>query len=287
MRILSWNIQSGLGCDGIRDIERTVSYINANDPPDVICLQEVARFIPEYCTAGQADQLQLIADGLSGYNPVWGTGMRWGQPEKPAQEFGNLTLTRSPILDSRVYPLPMPPPNGKPQLPRIATEVTLPTANGPLRLQNAHIAFHNRDETRLQVEYICRLQEWAERSKAHPPARRGGAYANRFRTDAAILCGDLNFTPQDPCYAALADSRFSDSWCLRHPRRQHQPTCGVFDTDTWPDGPHCRDYFWISSSLAPLVSDIQVDLRVNLSDHQPVTLDLDLELLIHLDGEKT
>ena len=286
MRILSWNIQSGLGCDGVRDIERIIGYIKDCGPPDAICLQEVARFIPEYCAAGQPDQLQLIVAGLGGYNRVWGTGMRWRQPDGTQQEFGNLTLAASPVLDSRVYPLPTPPGNGKPQLPRIVTETLLPTSRGPVRLQNTHIAFHNRDENRLQVGFICRLQEWAEAGCANPPAVRAGAYANRFRTEATILCGDLNLTPDDPSYQLLADSCFTDAWSVNHPGQPHAPTCGIFDTETWPEGEHCRDYFWVTSSLQPLLSDIQVDRQVNLSDHQPVTLVLDCDLLTQPDGEE-
>lgn len=71
MRILSWNIQCGLGCDGQRDIKRIIERIvDRFEEPDVVCLQEVARYIPEYCTDDQQDQYGTIATMLPQYHAV-------------------------------------------------------------------------------------------------------------------------------------------------------------------------------------------------------------------------
>ena len=60
MRLFSWNIQSGKGCDDITDIYRIIEYINSSADYDLICLQEVARNLKEYCTQGQMDQPSIL-----------------------------------------------------------------------------------------------------------------------------------------------------------------------------------------------------------------------------------
>lgn len=277
MKILSWNIQSGLGCDNIRDIYRVVGYLD-REKPDVICLQEVARYISEYCPEKQSDQVAILCSALPEFTAVWGTGMRWWQQDQPPKEFGNLTLVRSAILDQRIYPLPRPAADGFPQLPRVATEVTLPTSAGPLRLINTHTAYHNRKETENQIEFICQLQEQEVANREKPPASRPGSYADLFRTASAILCGDLNLTPVDPCYRILKESHFYDGWRVCNPTAPHPATCGIHDQQTWSEGSHCRDYFWVSHDLTQLVTDLHVDHQVSLSDHQPLLLTLNLNL---------
>ncbi len=74
-----------------KDIYRIIDVINEQDNPEVICLQEVARFIPKYCPAAQQDQLDILSRAFPDYTPVWGTGISWHQQDLPPQEFGNLT----------------------------------------------------------------------------------------------------------------------------------------------------------------------------------------------------
>jgi endonuclease/exonuclease/phosphatase family metal-dependent hydrolase len=284
VRILSWNIQSGLGCDNIRDLGRVVKYLKRAEP-DVICLQEVARFIPEYCPDGQSDQVAMLCSAFPDFTPAWGTGMSWWQKDQPPQEFGNLTLARAAILDHRVHPLPRPAGDGHPQMDRVATEVILPTSCGPLRLLNTHIAYHNRAETQSQVEFICRLQEREIANSKRPPTQRSGSYANRYRTASAIVCGDFNLTPSEPCYRILDESDFSDGWRICNPAASHLPTCGIHDRKSWPEGPHCRDYFWISGDLTRQVSQLFIDQQTDLSDHQPLVLTMNFELNSMLNGD--
>lgn len=278
MEILSWNIQSGLGCDGVRDIYRIIDFINEQDNPEVICLQEVARFIPKYCPAAQQDQLDILSRAFPDYTPVWGTGMSWHQQDLPPQEFGNLTLVRSMVLDRRVHCLPMPPGEGYPQLPRVSTEAVVSSSRGVLRILNTHIAYHNPTEKRLQIEYICQLQNWAEANRENSPATRDGCYANRFRTPQAILCGDLNLTPDSTEYRLLLDSPFFDGWHRYQPGQPHPHTCGVHDRKTWTEGAHCRDYFWVTKEIAASIIDYKINSDTRSSDHQPIILSLDFDL---------
>ncbi len=59
MRILSWNVQYGKSPGHGSNFLRTLDYIKSLGEFDVICLQEVARHMVDYCLPGQEDQLQL------------------------------------------------------------------------------------------------------------------------------------------------------------------------------------------------------------------------------------
>ena len=55
---------------------------------------------------------------------------------------------------------------------------------------------------------------------------------------------------------------------------QHIITCGIFDKKQWPEGSHCRDFGFISSNLKNNFDNIEVNQKIDASDHQPVVLNL-------------
>ena len=63
-----------------------------------------------------------------------------------------------------------------------------------------------------------------------------------------------------------------DAWRVCKGTELHAPTTGVFDAAQWPEGPHCRDYVFVSGELIRNVQGIRVDLETDASDHQPVRL---------------
>jgi exonuclease III len=48
----------------------------------------------------------------------------------------------------------------------------------------------------------------------------------------------------------------------------------LHDVKQWPDGPHCRDFFFITNDLVDTVQKIEVNTETAASDHQPVWLEL-------------
>lgn len=275
MQILSWNIQSGLGCDGVRSISRIIARIRFHGESEIICLQEVARHFPEHCNPGEEDQLQIICTAFPEYKPVWGTGMRWMTEGAGPMEFGNLTLVKTNLLlDCRVHSLPRPPGAGKKQMPRNGVESVINTSIGPITLINTHIAYHNEKEQRLQLSYLRQFQDWQEENSENQVGPGRGAYADLHRTADTIICGDLNITPDSSLYSGMVRSGWYDSYEIVHPDMERVPTCGVHDRDLWKEGPHCRDYFLVTASLRSFVSDMRVDTECNYSDHQPILLNL-------------
>lgn len=276
LRILTWNIQSGLGCDGIRAISRIVERIESLGSPQIICLQEVSRFFSEYSTPGEEDQVRILCAAFPEYLPVWGPGMRWRTNDTEPMEFGNLTLVKEGLLDQRIHPLPRPPGAGKKQMPRSAVESVIETPLGVLTLINTHIAYHNRQEQQLQLAYLNQFQVWQEENWSKPVLQGTGAYEDRNRAIDTIICGDLNIEPESFSYQDMIVKGWYDCFNIVHPGKDRAPTCGVHG-EQWKQGPHCRDYFLVSGSLPPYVADLQVDESCDYSDHQPVVVSLDVK----------
>lgn len=279
MRILSWNVQHGKSSDGSSDFSRTLQYIKSLGDFDVICLQELARNMPEYCKADQSDHLLMTQQFFKEHNVVWGTGFSWPAHDVNLdlrQEFGNISLIKSSLLDFRVHQLPRPASPGKEQMQRVAVETVIDSKIGPVSIINTHLAFHDDNENQQQVELLNRLEQ--ERAAHHSkPKRVGiGTYQEGFLASARILCGDFNFTPANSQYRYQRDMNWVDAWQACNGDDMHLPTCGIFDAVQWSQGGHCRDYFWLSHELQSLGIEICVDTGINLSDHQPVMLELSI-----------
>ncbi len=279
MQILSWNVQYGKSPGHGSDFIRTLDYIKSLGQFDVICLQEVARHMEDYCRSDQEDQLQLALQHFESYTAIWGAGFSWpssGSNRIQRQEFGNLTLVKDDPLDYKVHQLPLPATPGKKQMQRVAVETIIESNIGPLSIINTHLAFHDSEEKQLQLERFSLLEQ--ERLAHHhlPKQLDTGTYQEGHLAKARILCGDFNLTPESAHYQYQIKNGWIDGWRHCHSDQAHLPTCGICDSTQWPEGAHCRDYFWLSDELASNKIDFIVDTQSDLSDHQPIILGINL-----------
>ena len=274
--VLTWNIQAGLGCDGRTDLGRIAGTIRACDP-DIICLQEVARNVPDL--AGGDDQVERLAALFAGYQAVFGRAIdRAGASHRMC--FGNMILSRLPVLQIFNHPLPQPAAPGVKHMPRQATEIVADTPAGPLRVVTTHFEYHSKIQRIAQAEHLRRLQAEAEANAAAPGADPGrGIYAAVPRPACAVYCGDFNAAPGDAVHALMtaplpSGAALQDAWTAFAKGAPHPPTTGIFDRQQWPQGPHCRDYFFVTADVADRIAEVEVDVETDQSDHQPVTLRL-------------
>jgi endonuclease/exonuclease/phosphatase family metal-dependent hydrolase len=279
VRILSWNIQCGKACDGKIDLNRTIEYILSRGDFDFICLQEIARNMNDYCAPGKTDQLAILQQAFPDFTPVWGSGFSWPGDtggRSGRREFGNVSLVKSVPVDYKVHQLPKPAAAAKKQMQRVAVETVIDSKRGYLSLINTHLAFHDANENLLQLERLCALEKERLAQHESPKEVAGGCYQQDYLASARILCGDFNFGTHSPQYRYQLDAGWIDAWQHCHGSEIHAPTCGVHDSQQWPEGPHCRDYFWLSSELQSFESRFTVDTSTSLSDHQPIVLELDI-----------
>jgi len=279
MRILSWNVQYGKSANSNFDFTRTLDYIKSLGEFDIICLQELARHMEDYCIGGQEDQVQLAQQYFENYTAVWGSGFSWASASSnrlARQEFGNLTLIKSDPLDYKVHQLPLPATPGNKQTQRVAVETIVESDIGPLSIVNTHLAFHDSNEKQLQLERLCLLEQERRAHHSFPKQICSGNYQEGYLTKARLLCGDFNLRPESAHYQHLIQSGWIDAWRQCHNDQEHLPTCGIFDLSQWPEGAHCRDYFWLSDELASCKIDFNVDTHTDLSDHQPIILGINI-----------
>ena len=271
--IVTWNIQCGLGCDGVLDLARIARVTRAMGEVDVLCFQEVTRH--DAALAGGADQAAALETLFPGYQAFFGAGLdRSGGTHGARRQFGNLILSRLPVLQVFRHLLPRPAEGGIKHMQRQAIEVVVETRAGPLRVVTTHLEYFSAGHRNAQIEHLRVLQAEAADNEARPSTPGASPYDPVPRPASLVLCGDFNLLPGDAQYRQLFRPPLIDAW--RHLRggEPHPPTTGLFDRRQWPMGGHCRDYFAVTADVARRAAAIEADLATDASDHQPVRLDL-------------
>ena len=273
MRFVTYNIHYGFGRDGNNDLERIADAV---DGADVIALQEVERYWPR---SGMVDQVARISKLLPDYWVAYGANIDLhssvsfpGEANTARRQFGNMLLSRRPILASQNVALPRPP--DQPQtMQRGALEVAIATAHGrPVRVYSVHLDYLSAVTRRVQLEALCKHHN----RYSHQGGPWRGIHAvddgwiigdEPATSDCAILLGDLNVDAADIEYSdALSTMRsFQDAWAL----------AGSNGSGATKDGQRI-DHCWLSSGLAGAVRRAWVDNDSTGSDHQPAWFELEL-----------
>ena len=110
VKFASYNIQYGVGQDGRYDLARAIAAL---EDQDIICLQEVTT---NWRACERDDQAGLLSAGLgryAAYAPAYEVDESRRQPDggivNARRGFGNMVLSRWPIVYSRPHSLPRPP----------------------------------------------------------------------------------------------------------------------------------------------------------------------------------
>lgn len=281
MQLITWNIQWARGADGAVDPQRIVRVCREMADFDVLCFQEVARNFPGLAGNGGADLFAQLAAELPGYAPVEGIAVDALGPGGTRRQFGEVILTRLPVIQAFRHSLPWPADPGVPSMQRVALEVVVAGARGPLRITTTHLEYYSERQHAAQVERLRELHAEAASHAADAPiaAKEGGPFETRPRPRSAILTGDFNFPAGDPLRERLQQPiagapAYRDAWRIRHPNKAHAPTRGLYDKRQWPGDPDACDFIFVTEDLANRVEDVVVNAATNASDHQPVLLKL-------------
>lgn len=270
--ILSWNIQCGLGCDGAVDLARIARVARAMGDADVLCLQEVARNDP--AIAGGADQAAQLRALFPGYQAFFGAGLDRSGAGGARRQFGNLLLSRLPVLQVFRHLLPQPAEGGIKHMQRQAIEAVIDTAAGALRIMTTHLEYYSPAHRAAQIGRLRTIQAEVAENESRPPKAAASPYDPVPRPSSLVLCGDLNFLPQEDAYGALFAPPLLDAWRVARAGQPHPPSTGLFDRRQWPIGGHCRDYFAVTADVAGRIESIEIDVETDASDHQPLRLAL-------------
>ena len=231
LRVLCYNIHYGQGTDGQYDLERLAEVINKASP-DLVALQEVDVGVKR---SGQVHQAQRLGE-------LTKMSVRFG----PTQHYqgglyGNAVLTRLPILDVVIQPLPYTESTSqRTTYPRGAIAVTVRGPEGkPLRFVSTHFQ-HNVPEDRLaEAKAINKLFAGPENMPT-------------------ILAGDMNAVPDSEPIQEL----------LKH-------WSNAIDEQSSPTAPSKKptsriDYIFYRPAPMFRVSHAEVIAESMASDHRPV-----------------
>jgi len=296
MKIVTYNIQFGLGKDGHFDLARIAREI---EDADIIALQEVERY---WQRSGNVDQPAELAKLLSKY--YWAYGPYFdvdassiladGNIKNVRRQFGNLILSKTPIISTRLFPLP------KSELRQrhnmvvgVFEGVIKLKNNGALRIYNAHLGARSQYDRIKQINAIHDIIR-------HAPAE-GGAWTCPHSNllweedstpppmpEPFILLGDFNLEAKDPEYDYLVgpqDTEFKrlttkenliDTWVATGKDENEGTT---FSEQVSPNQTRNMriDFAFVDESMQKKIVSARIDEQAQGSDHQPYWVEIDHE----------
>lgn len=274
MRILSWNIQWGRGIDGRVDLARTAAVAREFDA-DVLCLQEVAINHPGLPGGAAMNQVEWLSGLFLGHEAAYGVGSDLPDGLGGRRQFGNLILSRLPVLQVFRHQLPWPADPAVPSMQRVAVEAVIEAPGfpgGALRVITTHLEYYSAVQRAAQVAALREICDngWRHAAQPRSAAETDPPFAVLPRGEGCVLCGDFNSPAGALEHALLMAAGAAPALRCAVPPA---PTFGVHDRRYIAE-PACYDLFFVSENIAGRVADIAVDGATDASDHQPVLLTL-------------
>ena len=302
MKIVTYNIQFGLGKDNRFDLQRIASEV---DGADIIALQEVERY---WQRSGDIDQPAQLAQLLSKY--YWAYGPYFDVDASKAEDdgsitnvrrqFGNMILSKTPIISTRLFPLPKSALRHRHNMVVGVFEGVVQFPNdAALRIYNAHLGARSQHDRVVQIHAIRKIIQSApaEGGTWTGPDTKSLSRAPGHKLweensipppmpESFVLLGDFNLETRDPEYDHLvgpidgnlgrisSTDDFIDTWIAAG----HEENEGVTYIDTSASGkPRGMriDYAFVDESMQKQVIGARIDEQAQGSDHQPYWIDLD------------
>ena len=283
MRIVTYNTQYGVGRDGKFDLGRIAREVEG---ADIIALQEVTR---NFVRNGSVDMIEGLAAILPGYFTAFGPAMDLdfgatdgeGRPLNRRFQFGNMVLSRWPIVASRNLLLPRTLRFSRGNLQRSALEALVIGPSGPIRIYSVHLDHVSVSERAFQVSHL--------KERAFAYAGEGGAISGSAeygfpeppRPSGFILMGDFNMDRFSPEYALMTGEQDDASReAGAHPIDVYSLGDGLPDgavswvDDARPEDNRLIDFAFVEASLAGKVGKVWIDREAKGSDHLPVWFEL-------------
>lgn len=285
MKCVSYNIQYGIGLDKRYDIARIVDAVRG---ADLIALQEVSRNNPSNQGRDMPAEIRaLLPDYFSVYGPSFeidmGSHVKDGKALDLRFQFGNMILSRTPILASRNLLLPRRRSIAKMNFQRSALEALIETPLGPIRFYSTHLDHRSPDERLMQVRHLMeRVLAYAHEGGGLTGVAEMG-FPEPPRPESAVLLGDFNMLAGSPEYlevTGIIDHEFGLP--LVADKFVDAATHLGTEADTCVNADHPDDasrhkridYAFATADLAQNLKSCQVDTDAVGSDHRPVWVEL-------------
>lgn len=282
MKILTWNVQWFKGLDGVVDIERVLQKAREIADFDVLCMQEISVNYNALTGETPADQVARVRALLPGYEVFFGPAIdELSLCGTYRQQFGNLIASRLPVRLVEHILLPDPTSQcekNTPSMRRVCVVCTVAAPWGPLRVMTSHLEYYNATARLAQVSALREIHLLACARAARPPETiQDSPYQRKLYTMDAVLCGDFNFELDSVEHATMIQpgptGALLNAWSALDSSKPYPATFRIFDRTYGPEPVGC-DFFFVSPSMAKRVQSVLVDQQTQVSDHQPVLLEL-------------
>lgn len=245
LKIMTYNICSGHHYEDTGSKHDTVSppydlsrcgHVIAGISPDICGLNEVDNFADRTGNVSQTEQLSRIT-GMQGF---FGKALDF-----PVGCYGNAVLSRFPVLETEVIPIPNPEIRDEATYyePRSVTRVVLDAAGIRITVLQTHFGLAVAEQQNAQQTLLRLLDQ---------------------ESGPVILMGDFNIRPNNFLLNPIRE-RLIDTASLHS---------GFFKTfPSYPcDYPDCKiDYIFVSRHFTPLALEIP---QTKASDHLPYVVEL-------------
>ncbi|MGE0152436.1 MAG: endonuclease/exonuclease/phosphatase family protein [Reyranellaceae bacterium] len=278
MRLITWNIQWGLGIDGRLDLPRIVAHARAMADFDVLCLQEVADNFPGLKGGAAGNQFAELAALLPGFVAVEGIAVDVPDDSGGRRRFGNMILSRYPVGRVLRHGLPWIA-DGKRSMPRLLLDAVVQAPWGPVRAMTTHLEYYSARQREVQVEAIRRVLDESRARHGQGAIAGAGVFAPLPESGSVVLIGDFNMVADDPTLVRLlapgedGAPGLVDAWQALHPDEAHPFSFCLYDQHY--KQPHCCDFVLLTPDLRPRLRRVVYDTGTQLSDHQPVLVELE------------
>lgn len=281
MKLVTYNIQYGIGRDGRFDLDRITGEVRE---ADIIAFQEVTQ---TFSRNGHVDMVADLRERLPAHFSVFGAAMDVdtgssvieGRAIDRRLTFGNMVFSRFPILAARNLLLPRTRTLDMLNLQRGAMEALIDAPGGALRVYSVHLDHVSADERLRQIDWL--------KAKAAAYPLEGGALTGAAEFGAAelphpddfVLMGDFNMEPESDEYCAMVGR---DNESFGRPMRFDTPSDAALLVGGRPDDAYSwidlkdqtrrkhLDYCFVSAAMAARIEKCWTDYEAAGSDHLPV-----------------
>jgi endonuclease/exonuclease/phosphatase family metal-dependent hydrolase len=212
MKLVTYNIQYGVGTDGVFDLRRVADTVAE---ADIIALQEVES---GWARSGNRDLpteiAQLFPDRYVAWGPVVDIAKivdgKLAGPQTPRRQQGNMIVSRFPILAVRNHLLPKLGARDVLDFQRGAVEALIVSPVGNLRVYSVFLCHLSERQRVLQIR---RLKDIIAQADLEGPPLSGAHFRDstwslepspQYEGSRAVLMGDFNFAPNGEAHEELA-----------------------------------------------------------------------------------
>ncbi|MBB3237225.1 endonuclease/exonuclease/phosphatase family protein [Phyllobacterium endophyticum] len=293
MKIISYNIQFSLGRNRQYDIEKIADTIRGGD---IIALQEVERL---WDRSGNVDQPAELARLLPNHFVAFGATidilkggyLQDGAADNRRRQFGNMILSRYPILTVRNHLYPKFGALEQHSIQRGAIEATIETPLGLIRVYSTHLCHLSPRQRGIQIQRLLEVNQnapsegsvdsgvnltngWNEKLLPAPPTEAillGDFNLESTECEYDLIVGPMSAIPNRETQRLNGFGTFVDAWVAAG----HDERSGVtlFKDVQAGIGPRI-DYCFVTPGLAKRVKAAHIDAEADGSDHQPLHVEM-------------